>query len=312
MKDGVGKLAIIGGGPAGYTAAIYAGRADLSPVVFLGPEPGGQLMLTTEVENFPGYPNGVLGPDMMEDFKKQAVKYGAILRYETIVKVDFSDSPFTLWTDTGKEERYHAVIVATGASAKWLGLPDEQRLRGKGVSACAVCDGFFFKGGVVGVVGGGDTACEEALYLSKICKKVYMFLRRDVFRASPIMQKRVKETKNIEIMYNVVVDKIMGEEKVEGVLLRNTNNGTTKEISLDGLFIAIGHTPNSQIFKGWLDMDELGYIKTAPWRTHTNIPGVFACGDVIDRRYRQAVTAAGTGCMAALDAQEYLSEKGVI
>lgn len=311
MKE-PGLLAIIGGGPAGYTAALYAARADVIPHVFLGPQPGGQLMLTTEVENYPGYPDGVMGPQMMEDFKRQAERFGAIMRHETIVKVDFGESPFTLYTDTGKAEKYHAVIIATGASARWLGLPEEERLRGRGVSSCATCDGFFFKGKVVGVVGGGDTACEEALYLSKLCKKVFMFLRRDVFRASAIMQKRVKEKPNIEIIYNVVVNSIYGEEQVEGVQLKSTVDGSLQDIKLDGLFVAIGHKPNSEIFKEWLEMDEEGYIIVKPWSTHTNIEGVFACGDVIDRRYRQAVTAAGTGCMAALDARDYLSEKGLI
>lgn len=303
---------IIGSGPAGYTAAIYAARANMNPVLYTGPEPGGQLTITNDVENYPGYPEGILGPEMMEDFKKQAERFGTEIHYEMISKVDFTGPVHKLWTDSGEELHAHAVIVATGASAKWLGIPSEAKLMNKGVSACAVCDGFFFRGKEVAVVGGGDTAAEEATYLSKLCPKVHLIIRRDEMRASKIMQERVTNTANIEIHWNSVTEEILGEDKVEGVRIKNTQSGYTKTIPLEGFFVAIGHKPNTDIFKGWLDMDENGYLKAVPGRTFTNIPGVFVSGDAQDHIYRQAVTAAGTGCMAALDAERYLAEKGII
>lgn len=304
------KCIIIGSGPAGYTAAIYASRAGLNPVVYAGPEPGGQLMLTTDVENFPGYPEGVLGPQMMEDFKKQAERMGAEVRHEVITKVDFSGDVHRITTEMGHEIEAESVIIATGASAKWLGLESEQRLMNKGVSACAVCDGFFFRDQVVALVGGGDTAAEEALYLSKIVKKVYMIVRRDEMRASKIMQKRVMESDKIEIVWNTQIKEILGDQFVEGVRLINTKENTEKEIELAAVFVAIGHKPNTDIFKDYLEMDEQGYLVTEKSSMKTNVEGVFACGDVQDKTYRQAVTAAGTGCMAALDAERYLAEKG--
>ena len=304
------KCLVIGSGPAGYTAAIYASRAGLNPVVYAGPEPGGQLMLTTDVENFPGYPDGVLGPQMMEDFKKQAERMGAEVRHEVITKVDFSGDVHHITTEMGHEIEAESVIVATGASAKWLGLESEQRLMNKGVSACAVCDGFFFRDQVVALVGGGDTAAEEALYLSKIVKKVYMIVRRDELRASKIMQKRVMESDKIEIVWNTQIKEILGDQFVEGVKLINTKENTEKEIELAAVFVAIGHKPNTDIFKEYLEMDDQGYLVTEKSSMKTNVEGVFACGDVQDKVYRQAVTAAGTGCMAALDAERYLAEKG--
>ncbi|HHH52714.1 MAG TPA: thioredoxin-disulfide reductase [Bacteroidetes bacterium] len=304
------KCTIIGSGPAGYTAAIYAARAGLNPVVYAGPEPGGQLMLTTDVENFPGYPDAVQGPQMMEDFKKQAENVGAEVRHEVITKVDLSGDIHHITTEMGHEIESETVIVATGASAKWLGLESEQRLMNKGVSACAVCDGFFFRDQVVALVGGGDTAAEEALYLSKIVKKVYMIVRRDELRASKIMQKRVIESDKIEIVWNTQIKEILGDQFVEGVKLINTKENTEKEIELAAVFVAIGHKPNTDIFKDYLDMDEQGYLITEKSSMKTNVEGVFACGDVQDKVYRQAVTAAGTGCMAALDAERYLAEKG--
>lgn len=306
------KCVIIGSGPAGYTAAIYAARASMDPVLYTGPEPGGQLTITNDVENYPGYPEGVLGPEMMEDFKKQAERFGTVIHYEMISKVDFSGSKHKLWTESEEEIHAHTVIVATGASAKWLGIPSENKLMNKGVSACAVCDGFFFRGKEVAVVGGGDTAAEEATYLAKLCPKVHMIIRRDEMRASAIMQERVLNTKNIEIHWNTVTDEILGEDKVEGVRLKHTQTGDTNEIPVEGFFVAIGHKPNTEIFKGWLDMDQNGYLKAEPGRTFTKVPGVFVSGDAQDHIYRQAVTAAGTGCMAALDAERYLAEKGII
>lgn len=306
------KCVIIGSGPAGYTAAIYAARASMDPVLYTGPEPGGQLTITNDVENYPGYPEGVLGPEMMEDFKKQAERFGTVIHYEMISKVDFSGPKHKLWTESGEEIHAHTVIVATGASAKWLGIPSENKLMNKGVSACAVCDGFFFRGKEVAVVGGGDTAAEEATYLAKLCPKVHMIIRRDEMRASAIMQERVLNTKNIEIHWNTVTDEILGEDKVEGVRLKHTQTGDTNEIPVEGFFVAIGHKPNTEIFKGWLDMDQNGYLKAEPGRTLTKVPGVFVSGDAQDHIYRQAVTAAGTGCMAALDAERYLAEKGII
>src|SRR5215211_3950413 len=301
---------IIGSGPAGYSAAIYASRANLKPVLYQGIQPGGQLTITTDVENYPGFPDGVQGPELMIHFEKQAQRMGADLRYGMATKVDFTSQPYKVWIDDEKLIEAQSVIIATGASAKWLGLESEQRLNGFGVSACAVCDGFFFRGKEVAIVGAGDTAAEEALYLSKLCSTVHMFIRRSEMRASKVMQERVKNTPNIKIYWNTETDEILGEKTVEAVRIKN-KNGETKEIPVRGFFVAIGHNPNSEIFKGFLDMDEAGYIKTVPGTSKTNIEGVFAAGDVQDKIYRQAVTAAGTGCMAALDAERYLSEKGI-
>lgn len=302
---------IIGSGPAGYTAAIYAARANLKPVLYQGIQPGGQLTITTEVENYPGYTDGVQGPDMMVHFEKQAARMGADIRYGLATKVDFSSAPYKVEIDEEKWIEADAVIIATGASAKWLGLESEQRLNGYGVSACAVCDGFFFRGKEVAIIGAGDTAAEEALYLSKLCTTVHMFIRRDAMRASKVMQERVLNTPNIKMYWNTDTDEVLGDKKVTGVRIKNNKTGETKEISISGFFVAIGHQPNSDIFKGLLDMDEAGYIKTIPGTSKTNIEGVFASGDVQDKIYRQAVTAAGTGCMAALDAERYLSAKGI-
>jgi thioredoxin reductase (NADPH) len=302
---------IIGSGPAGYTAAIYAARANLKPVLYQGIQPGGQLTITTEVENYPGYADGVQGPEMMVHFEKQAARMGADIRYGLATKVDFSSSPYKVEIDEEKWIEADAVIIATGASAKWLGLESEQRLNGYGVSACAVCDGFFFRGKEVAIVGAGDTAAEEALYLSKLCTTVHMFIRRDAMRASKVMQERVLNTPNIKVYWNTDTDEVLGDKKVTGVRIKNNKDGETKEIPVSGFFVAIGHQPNSDIFKGWLDMDEAGYIQTIPGTSKTNIEGVFASGDVQDKIYRQAVTAAGTGCMAALDAERYLSAKGI-
>ncbi len=303
---------IIGSGPAGYTAAIYAARAGLKPVLFTGQEPGGQLMITTDVENYPGYPDGIMGPEMMEHFRKQAERFGTDVKMELISKVDLSGPVHKAWTEAGEEWQSDTVIISTGASAKWLGLESEQRLTNKGVSACAVCDGFFFKGLEVAVVGGGDTAAEEATYLAKLCPKVHMLVRRDEMRASKIMQDRVFNADNIEVHWNTSALEVLGDSEVEGV--RVINNVTKEEstIPLKGFFVAIGHQPNTDLFKDWLDMDETGYIQTKPDTAHTNVEGVFASGDAQDKVYRQAVTAAGTGCMAALDAERYLTEKGII
>ena len=303
------KCLIIGSGPAGYTAAIYAARADLKPVMYQGLQPGGQLTITTEVENFPGYPEGKSGPEMMEDFKAQAMRFGTDTRWGIITEIDLSKRPFVAKADDGKVLEAETVIIATGATARWLGLESENKYNGFGVSACATCDGYFFRNKVVGVVGGGDTAAEEATYLAKLCKKVYLIHRRDELRASKAMRDRVFKTPNIEPVWDHTVKEVIGDGKVvNGVLLTNTKNGSEKNLDLDGLFIAIGHTPNSQIFKGQLEMDENGYIKTIPGTTTTtNIPGVFAAGDVQDHVYRQAVTAAGTGCMAAIEAERWLS-----
>jgi thioredoxin reductase (NADPH) len=298
---------IIGSGPAGYTAAIYAARANLKPVLYQGIQPGGQLTITTEVENYPGYPNGVQGPDMMIDFENQAKRMGTDIRYGLATEVDFSARPLKVLIDEETWISADAIILATGASAKWLGLESEKRLNGYGVSACAVCDGFFFKGKEVGIVGAGDTAAEEALYLSKICSFVHMFVRRDAMRASKIMQQRVLETKNIKVYWNTEVQEILGSEKTEAVKIVNTNTSEVNIIPVSAYFVAIGHQPNSEIFKGWLEMDESGYVKTLPGTTKTNIEGVFAAGDLQDKIYRQAVTAAGSGCMAALDAERFLS-----
>ena len=303
---------IVGAGPAGYTAAIYAARANLKPVMYTGHEPGGQLMITTDVENFPGYPDGVLGPQMMDDLRKQAERFGTEIRYEKITKVDFSTSPHTLWSESGAVVQAEAVVIATGASAKWLGLESEKRLMNKGVSACAVCDGFFFRGMEVAVVGGGDSAAEEASYLSKLCPKVHLLVRRDQLRASKIMQERILKTQNIVVHWNTEVEEILGGEQVEGIRIINKLSGEKTEIPVKGFFTAIGHQPNTDIFKGWLELDETGYIRTVPGSSHTGVEGVFASGDAQDKIYRQAITAAGTGCMAALDAERYLAEKGVI
>lgn len=301
---------IIGSGPAGYTAAIYAARANLKPVLYQGIQPGGQLTITTEVENYPGYANGIQGPEMMVDFEKQAVRMGADVRYGLATKVDFSSLPYKVQIDEEKWIAADAVIIATGASAKWLGLESEQRLNGYGVSACAVCDGFFFRGKEVAIVGAGDTAAEEALYLSKLCTTVHMFIRRDVMRASKVMQDRVLSTPNIKVYWNTDTEEVIGDKHVTAVRVKNNKSGETLEIPVSGFFVAIGHEPNSGIFKGWIDMDEAGYIKTIPGSSKTNLEGVFAAGDVQDKTYRQAVTAAGSGCMAALDAERYLGAKG--
>ena len=305
------KCLIIGSGPAGYTAAIYAARANLSPVLYTGKDPGGQLMITTDVENYPGYPDGIMGPQMMEDFRKQAARFGTEIHYKLIDKVDFTGPVHKVWTDEGGEIHAHTVIISTGASAKWLGIESEKRLMNKGVSACAVCDGFFFKGQELAVVGGGDTACEEASYLAKLSPKVHMLVRRDEFRASRIMQERVMKTPNIEIHWHTEVDEILGEESVEGIRVFNNQTGEKTVLPVTGFFVAIGHKPNTDIFKGWLDMDDTGYLIVKPGTAHTKIPGVFASGDAADKVYRQAVTAAGTGCMAALDAERYLVEQGI-
>ena len=313
MENNIEKVhcLIIGSGPAGYTAAIYTSRANLKPVLYQGIQPGGQLTITTEVENYPGYANGVQGPDMMVDFENQAKRMGADIRFGLATKVDFSSRPFKVWIDDEKEMHADSVIIATGASAKWLGLESEQRLNGFGVSACAVCDGFFFRGKEVAIVGAGDTAAEEALYLSKLCTTVHMLIRKDQMRASKVMQDRVKNTPNIKIYWNSETDEILGEKKVEAVRIRNNKTNETQEVPISGFFVAIGHQPNSDIFKGWLTMDEAGYILTVPGTSKTNIEGVFAAGDVQDKHYRQAVTAAGSGCMAALDAERYLSAMGL-
>ena len=302
---------IIGSGPAGYTAAIYASRANLKPVLYQGIQPGGQLTITTDVENYPGYPDGIQGPEMMVDFEKQSARMGTDIRYGLATNVDFSSHPLRVEIDEEKWIEADSVIISTGASAKWLGIESEQRLNGFGVSACAVCDGFFFKGKEVAIVGAGDTAAEEALYLSKICSHVHMIVRRHEMRASKVMQERVLKTANIKIYWDSEIDEVLGEKKVEGIRIANNKTGKKQEIVLSAFFVAIGHTPNSGIFKGWLDMDEAGYLKTVPGTSKTNVPGVFASGDVQDKIYRQAVTAAGSGCMSALDAERYLSEKGL-
>lgn len=301
---------IIGSGPAGYTAAIYAARANLKPVVITGLLQGGQLMNTTDVENYPGYPKGIMGPEMMEDFKKQAERFGTDIRFGMVTKVDFSGSPKKVWIDDEKMVEADAVILSTGAEAKWLGIPSEKRLNGSGVSACAVCDGFFYKNTEVAIVGAGDTACEEAIYLSKLCTKVHMFIRRDEMRASKIMQERVLNTPNIQVYWNTETDEILGDTVVEAVRIRNNKTGEATEIPIKGFFVAIGHQPNSAVFKDYITTDDQGYIITQPGSTKTNVEGVFACGDLQDKVYRQAVTAAGTGCMAALDAERWLSEQG--
>lgn len=299
---------IIGSGPAGYTAAIYAARAGLKPILYEGLQPGGQLTITTDVENYPGYPDGVQGPQMMDDFRKQAVRMGADCRYGIVTEVDFSVTPKRIVVDQQTVLTADAVIIATGASAKWLGLPSEQRLNGYGVSACAVCDGFFFRGQDVALVGGGDTAAEEATYLAKLCRKVYMIVRRDSLRASKAMQERVMRTPNIEVLWNHETLEILGDQTVSGVRLMNNLNQTERRLEIQGFFVAIGHQPNTGLFSTYLRLDETGYIETIPGSSKTNIPGVFAAGDAQDKIYRQAVTAAGSGCMAALDAERWLAE----
>jgi thioredoxin reductase (NADPH) len=302
---------IVGSGPAGYSAAIYAARANLKPVLYQGIQPGGQLTITTEVENYPGYPDGVQGPEMMVHFEKQATRMGADIRFGLATKVDFSATPHKVWIDEDKLIEADAVIIATGASAKWLGLESEQRLNGYGVSACAVCDGFFFRNKEVAIIGAGDTAAEEALYLAKLCSTVHMLVRRDKMRASRVMQERVQQTPNIKIYWNSETDEVLGESRVEGIRIVNARTGEKQVIPVSGFFVAIGHQPNSGIFADFLQLDEAGYIKTEPGSSRTNIDGVFAAGDVQDKIYRQAVTAAGSGCMAALDAERWLSAKGL-
>ncbi len=304
-----GKVLILGAGPAGYTAAIYAARANLQPLMIAGPEPGGQLTTTTDVENYPGFPKGITGPEMMEEFREQAERFGTKVVYDLGVSADVSKRPFTIRGDEGIYT-CDALIIATGASAKYLGLDSEQRLRTRGVTACATCDGAFFRDQDVAVVGGGDTAMEEASFLTRMCRSVHVVHRRDGFRASKIMQERVLSHPNIRVHWNRAVQEVLGQDSVTGLLLRDTNTGALETLDVTGMFLAIGHQPNSGIFQGLLDMDETGYLKTRAGSTFTNVPGVFACGDVADKVYRQAVTAAGTGCMAAIDAERWLTEHG--
>ncbi len=308
------RCLIIGSGPAGYTAAIYAARANLKPVLYEGLQPGGQLTTTTDVENFPGYPDGVSGPQMMEDLKKQAVRFGTDCRWEIATDVDLSSAPYKITIDSRQTIMTDTLIIATGATAKYLGLKSEQDFMGSGVSACATCDGFFYKGKDVAVVGGGDSACEEALYLAGLCKKVYIIIRKDYLRASKIMQNRVFNTANIEVLFERNTKELRGKDILqEVVLIKRLGKPDESEevIKIEGFFLAIGHTPNSQIFKDYIDTDDTGYINTIPGTSKTNVPGVFACGDIQDPTYRQAVTAAGSGCQAAIDAERYLSEKGL-
>ncbi len=304
------SILIIGSGPAGYTAAIYAARANMKPLLYQGIQPGGQLTITTEVENYPGFPDGIQGPDMMVNFEKQATRMGADIRYGLATKVEFSGDVKKVWIDDEKIIEADAVIISTGASAKWLGIPSEERLNGFGVSACAVCDGFFFKGKEVAIIGAGDTAAEEAHYLSKMCLTVHMIVRKEQMRASKVMQDRVLNTSNIKVYFNTETDEILGEKTVQAVRVKNNKTNELQEIPVSAFFVAIGHKPNSDIFKDYLNMDETGYILTQPGTTKTNVEGVFAAGDVQDKNYRQAVTAAGSGCMAALDAERYLTSKG--
>lgn len=298
---------IIGSGPAGYTAAIYAARANLKPILYTGIQIGGQLTTTTDVENFPGYPSGITGPEMMEEFRQQAERFGTDIRYAYVSTVDLKSTPKRVVIDDGKEITADTVIVASGASAKWLGLPNEQKFNGSGVSACAVCDGFFFRGQDVAVVGGGDTACEEASYLAKLCQKVYLIVRKDELRASKVMQERVQNTPNIEILWSHVTKDIVGDTSVTGAILQDLKGNVEKHIPVTGFFVAIGHQPNTSFLEGQLELDANGYIVTQGKSTHTSVEGVFACGDVQDHNYRQAVTAAGSGCMAALDAERWLA-----
>lgn len=308
------KCLIIGSGPAGYTAAIYAARADLHPVMYQGMEPGGQLTTTTEVDNFPGYPEGIDGPQLMEDLKKQAERFGTDVRWGMVTEVDTTKRPFKVKVDDGTELLAETLIIATGATAKYLGLESEEKFKGGGVSACATCDGFFYKGKDVAVVGGGDTAAEEATYLANMCNKVYLIHRRDELRASKAMQNRVLNTPNIELLWNHEVKEIVGVEEgftkaLNGAILYNNKTGEEKKIDIEGFFVAIGHTPNTQLFNDKLDMDETGYLITKPDSTATNVPGIFACGDVQDKHYRQAITAAGTGCMSAIESERFLGEQ---
>ena len=304
------KCVIIGSGPAGYTAAVYAARADMEPLMYTGMQPGGQLTITTDVENYPGYPDGVNGPEMMEDFRKQAERFGTEIRYEMVTEVDFT-GPKHVIKINDKELTADTVIIATGASAKWLGLESEQRLNGFGVSACAVCDGFFYKGQDVAIVGAGDTAAEEASYLAKLCSKVTMLVRRGEMRASKAMQHRVENLENVEILFNHETVEVLGEKNVEAVRVVNNKTNEERDIPVTGFFVAIGHKPNTDIFNGWLDMDDVGYLNVEPGTSKSKIPGVFIAGDAADKVYRQAVTAAGMGCMAALDAERYLAENGI-
>ena len=301
------KVLIIGSGPAGYTAAIYAARAGMNPVLYTGGQPGRQLTITTDVENYPRYPQGIMSPEMMEDFRKQAERFGTQVRYGLVTQFDFNPQPHRVVVDEQKTILADTVIISTGASAKWLGLESETRLNGRGVSACAVCDGFFFRGQEVAIVGAGDTACEEASYLANICSKVYMIIRRDEMRASQIMQNRVKNNPKIEILWNTETQEILGDQEVTGMRIINSKTNEISEIPISGFFVAIGHQPNTEIFKNFISMDAAGYIQTIPGTSKTNVAGVFACGDAQDNVYRQAVTAAGTGCMAALDAERYLA-----
>ena len=304
------SILIIGSGPAGYTAAIYAARANMKPLLYQGIQPGGQLTITTDVENYPGFPDGIQGPEMMVNFEKQAARMGTDIRYGLATKVDFSGDVKKVWIDDEKIIEADAVIISTGASAKWLGIPSEEKFNGFGVSACAVCDGFFFKGKEGAIVGAGDTAAEEAHYLSKMCTTVHMIVRKDKMRASKVMQDRVLNTPNIKVYFNSETDEILGDKTVKAVRIKNTQNNTLQEIPVSAFFVAIGHNPNSSIFSEFIKTDETGYILTEPGTTKTNVPGVFASGDVQDKNYRQAVTAAGSGCMAALDAERYLTAKG--
>ncbi|MGI9526210.1 MAG: thioredoxin-disulfide reductase [Weeksellaceae bacterium] len=311
MSENIHETIIIGSGPAGYTAAIYAARAEMNPIIITGMEPGGQLTTTTDVENFPGYPEGITGPDMMTDLQKQAERFGTTVLFDMVTEVDFSKEiggVHTVKTSNGEVFKTYSVIICTGASAKYLGLEDEKKYAGSGVSACATCDGFFYRGKDVAVVGGGDTAAEEATYLAKICNKVYLLVRRDEFRASQIMENRVRETKNIEILFNHELEGLSGNNVVEKAHVINNQTNEKSILDVDGVFIAIGHKPNTDIFAGKLKMDESGYLITKPKTTETEIPGVFAAGDVQDNVYRQAITAAGTGCMAALDAERYVTQ----
>jgi len=312
MAEETNLCTIVGSGPAGYTAAIYAARAGMKPVLYTGKEPGGQLMITNDVENYPGYPDGIMGPQMMADFQKQAERFDTKVISEMITGVDFSGPVHTLTSETGEIIKTHSVIISTGASAKWLGLESETRLMNKGVSACAVCDGFFYKGQEVIVVGGGDTAAEEATYLAKLCPTVHLLVRRDELRASKIMQKRVMKTENLKVHWNTETVEVLGDEEVIGAKVINNQTKEESVINASGFFVAIGHKPNTSIFQPWLDFNEAGYIITKPDSTKTKAEGVFASGDAQDHIYRQAVTAAGTGCMAALDAERYLAAKEII
>ena len=302
------RCLIIGSGPAGYTASIYAARADLKPIMYQGMQPGGQLTITTEVDNFPGYPDGVQGPQMMEDLKKQAERFKTEVRWGVVTEVDFTQKPFIVKSDDGKTILAESVIIATGATAKWLGLESEKKYMGQGVSGCATCDGFFYRGQDVAIVGGGDTAAEEATYLAKLCRKVYMIHRRHELRASKAMQHKVLNTANIEMIWESIPEEVLGDDSgVTGLRVRNVKTGESRDLQLMGFFVAIGHKPNTEIFKGQVDLDEMEYIKTKPGTTQTSVEGVYACGDVQDHYYRQAVTAAGTGCMAAIEAERFLT-----